>query len=97
MIAQIAREFEPEKIILFGSYAYGSPTADSDVDLLVVLPYHGKAASKAAEILTHVRTAFPVDIIVRTASELRNRIELNDFFMREVVEKGRILFASDTG
>ncbi|HKR02517.1 MAG TPA: nucleotidyltransferase domain-containing protein [Pyrinomonadaceae bacterium] len=50
----IAREFQPERIILFGSYAYGTPGADSDVDLLVILPFKGKPAHKALEILNRM-------------------------------------------
>jgi uncharacterized protein len=94
---RIARAYRPERIILFGSYAYGSPGEESDVDLLVVLPFQGKGSRKAAEILTQVRPSFPVDIIVRTPAQVQQRIAQNDFFMREIVEKGRVLFASSNG
>lgn len=90
----IAREFRPECIILFGSYAYGNPTGDSDVDLLVVLPFEGKAAHKALEILMKVNPRIPVDLVVRTPEQVRNRIANNDWFMREVFEKGRKLYES---
>lgn len=91
----IAREFRPECIILFGSYAYGNPTGDSDVDLLVVLPFEGKAAHKALEILRKVNPRIPVDLVVRTPEQVQNRIANNDWFMREVFEKGRKLYESD--
>ena len=56
---RMAREFEPESIILFGSYAGGDPTQDSDVDLLVVLPHQGKDCRMAAEIRGRIRPSFP--------------------------------------
>ena len=89
---RIAREFKPDKIILFGSYAYGNPTADSDVDLLVVMPVEGKPYRKAAEILTHTRPAFGVDLLVRSPENLKWRIEHEDFFLREVTSKGKLLY-----
>ncbi len=88
----IAREFRPEKIILFGSYAYGAPNDDSDVDLLVVMPHRGKSWTQAAEIMSRVRPHFPVDLLVRTPRKLKQRLAWNDFFLREVVEKGRVLY-----
>jgi uncharacterized protein len=89
---QIAEMFEPERIILFGSYAYGTPTEDSDIDLLVVLPFEGQAFRKAAEILNYVNPKFSVDLLVRTADEVQQRLEWGDFFLREIVEQGKILY-----
>lgn len=91
---QIAQMFRPERIVLFGSYVYGSPTEDSDVDLLVVLPHEGKGFQKAAEMLSRLRPPFPIDLIVRTPEQLRQRLALNDFFLREILEKGRVLYAA---
>ena len=91
---RIAAEFKPERIILFGSYAYGTPTADSDVDLLVVMSFEGDSARKAAEIRRVVRAGFPVDLLVRTPAQLNQRLEWNDWFMREVVEKGKVIYAA---
>jgi uncharacterized protein len=89
---QIAEAFEPEQIILFGSYAYSTPTEDSDVDLLVVLPFEGQAFQKSAEILNYANPKFSVDLLVRTADEIKQRIEWGDFFLREIVEKGKVLY-----
>ncbi len=88
---QIAEAFEPERIILFGSYAYGTPTEDSDVDLLVVLPFEGQPFRKAAEILNSVNPKFSVDLLVRTTDEIQQRLEWGDFFLREIIEKGKVL------
>lgn len=89
---QIAKQFRPNKIILFGSYAYGKPTNDSDVDLLVIMPFEGKGAQKATEILLATDPRFPIDLIVRTPEQVRERIELGDFFLREITKKGKVLY-----
>jgi uncharacterized protein len=89
---QIAEAFEPERIILFGSYAYGTPTEDSDVDLLVVLPFEGYPFRKASEIRGHISPDFSVDLLARTAEQVQQRLDLGDFFIQEIVEKGKILY-----
>ncbi|HEY3227626.1 MAG TPA: nucleotidyltransferase domain-containing protein [Roseiflexaceae bacterium] len=91
---RIAAEFKPEQIILFGSYAYGAPSADSDVDLLIIMPFEGDSARKAAEIRGVVRAGFPVDLLVRTPAQVEQRIAWNDWFMREIVEKGKVVYAA---
>jgi uncharacterized protein len=91
---QIVAQFSPERIILFGSHAYGEPTADSDVDLLVVMPFEGQAFRKAAEILNQISPTFSVDLLVRTAEQLDERLELGDFFLREIVTRGKVLYES---
>ena len=91
----IAKEFRPERIILFGSYAYGLPTDDSDVDLLVIMPFQGKPVRKAIEIRSRVNPKIPIDLIVRTPEQVAERIENDDWFMREIVEKGRTLYEAD--
>lgn len=76
---RIAREFQPEKIVLFGSYAYGTPTADSDVDLLVVMPFEERGTMKAVEIMHKLHPRIPLDLLVRSPEDLRRRLEWNDF------------------
>ena len=90
--AQIARQFRPEKIILFGSYAYGKPTEDSDVDLLVIMPFKGRNPEKATEIWMSIKPNFPIDIMVRKPEELEKRLAMGDFFLREITEKGEVLY-----
>ena len=92
MTARIVQEFKPERIILFGSYAYGTPTADSDVDLLVILPFEGKAPRKSLEILNTINPKFAVDILVRTPEQVQQRLAWNDFFLQEILEKGKVLY-----
>ncbi len=94
---KVARQFKPQKIILFGSYAYGTPTPDSDVDLLVVMRHTKRNPEQATEIRLAVAAPFPMDLLVRTPERLRERIALGDFFMREVVNKGIVLYESRHG
>ncbi len=89
----IVRKFGAEKVILFGSYAYGKPRRDSDVDLLVVMPFKGNNIQKGAELLRATNPGFAVDMLVRTPEEFERRLNWNDFFMREIVERGRVVYS----
>ncbi len=89
---KVARQFNPHKIILFGSYAYGKPTEDSDVDILVVIPFKGRNPEKATEIWMATKPRFPIDIMVRKPAELNKRLKMGDFFLREITEKGKVLY-----
>src|SRR5437764_5625134 len=71
---RVAERFQPEKIILFGSYAYGTPHADSDVDILVIMPARNELRM-AAKISIAIDPPFPLDIIVRTPKDLQWRLE----------------------
>lgn len=94
---RIVEEFRPVKVVLFGSHAYGRPLADSDVDLLVILPFEGHPARKSLEILDRTEPRFAVDLLARTPQELQERLELGDFFLREVIEKGKVLYDAAHG
>ncbi len=89
---RIAEHFQPEKIILFGSFAYGDPTEDSDVDMLVVMPFEGRAPKMATKIWMKTRPNFPIDIMVRRPEEIEERLAMGDFFIREIMEKGVALY-----
>jgi predicted nucleotidyltransferase len=92
---QIVRVANPEKIILFGSYAYGKPTEDSDIDLLVVMPVEGHPAYKAAEIRMKVKTPMAWDLLVRTPEFVAEEIEQGDLFMREIAEQGKVIYEAE--
>ncbi len=92
---RIVEAFHPDKIILFGSRAYGKPREDSDIDLLVVMPYKGDGAMTAVRILNHLNVLAPIDLLVRTAEEIRERIEIEDDFMQEIVERGRVMYEAN--
>jgi predicted nucleotidyltransferase len=88
----IAEEFKPEKIILFGSHAYGQPKQDSDVDLLVVMPFEGGYFHQAGRIRQYLSLSIPMDLLVRTPEQLQHRLEIGDSFMREIVERGKVMY-----
>jgi predicted nucleotidyltransferase len=88
----IAEQFNPERIILFGSYAAGTAGPDSDVDLLVVLPFEGKTWKMASAIRSRTRPSFPMDLLVRTPQQLRQRLIMNDVFLRDITQKGKMLY-----
>jgi predicted nucleotidyltransferase len=90
-VHKIVAKFHPQKVILFGSHAYGKPTEDSDVDLLVVMNTKDEL-EKAAEISAEIETPLDMDVIVRSPANLRKRVALNDWFMREIVEQGVVLY-----
>ena len=92
---QIGEQFGAERVILFGSYAQGKITADSDVDLLVIGPFKGRSVDKSVEIRMKLRPQFPVDILVRTTEKVRQRIKMGDCFMQEILEKGKVLYEAD--
>jgi uncharacterized protein len=92
-IQRIVDVLQPQKIILFGSYAYGTPTPDSDVDLLVIMETNASKVERfrAVSRLLYPRP-FPLDILVRTPQEVEAAVQRGDFFIREVVEKGYTLY-----
>ncbi len=95
---RIAETFAPQKIILFGSYAYGTPTPDSDVDLLVIMESSDSPALRSTKVARAARPRHvALSAIVRTPAEIKRRLEMGDFFTREILEKGRQLYDRDTG
>ena len=92
---RIAAEFQPQRIFLFGSYAWGQPTPDSDVDLLIVMPFDGKSVAKSVEMRLKVRPPFPVDLLVLTPDKVRERLSLGDPFIRSILEEGKVLYEAD--
>lgn len=90
--ARIAESFQPEKIILFGSYAYGTASEDSDVDLLVILPFEGKGFRKSLEILNTVDPPFAVDLIARRPDDTDRRYVQGDPLIREAFDRGSVLY-----
>src|SRR5206468_6901800 len=92
----VAERFEPDKIILFGSHAYGTPHADSDVDILVVLPARNEL-DQAVRIRLAVDYHFPLDLLVRTPRNLAWRLAEGDSFLREIVSKGKVLYEKVDG
>jgi len=93
---QIAEKFDPDKIILFGSYAYGQPHEWSDVDILVVMPARNQI-DQALRIILTIEAPFSLDLIVRTPKRLKRDWEDGDWFLREVLAKGKVLHEKTDG
>jgi len=92
---EIAREYRPEKIILFGSHAYGKPQWDSDVDLLVIMPFKGTPHRQAVKIRSGIKAGMALDLLVRTPQQISQRLRIGDSFMREILERGKIVYEAD--
>ncbi len=89
----IVREFSPLQVVLFGSYAYGTPTEYSDVDLLVVMPVpKSETRQREIEIREHLARPFRLHVIVHSPEDLAYRLVYNDWFLREITEKGEVLY-----
>lgn len=88
----IAAAFKPRKIILFGSYAYGTPTEDSDVDVMVVMPKGRYRRDLGFKVRMKVPASFPVDVLVEPEDRLEARLQDRESFILDVTEKGRVMY-----
>ena len=97
VVKQIVEKFKPQKIILFGSYARGNPRPEGDVDLLVVMETPLKDVRQAIEICQQIEYRFGLDLIVHTPKYLAERVKTGDWFLRDVLKEGKILYEADNG
>ena len=88
---RIAERFQPDKIILFGSYAYGKPHHESDVDLLVIMRTKN-AIDQSIRISLAFERLFSFDLIVRTPWQIERGLKDDNWFLREIMEKGKVLY-----
>ncbi len=93
-VKKIAEALKPEKIILFGSYAYGNPTPDSDVDLLIIMKTNARQTERYLAVSRVLSPRqFPVDIIVKTPAEVKSALSNKEnFFVREIMLRGKTLY-----
>ncbi|WP_343425112.1 nucleotidyltransferase domain-containing protein [Candidatus Amarolinea dominans] len=92
----IVEQFQPEKIVLFGSYAYGTPKPESDVDLLIVMNTALRSREQRLQISRALSPRpFALDIIVRTPEEVEERVALGDPFLSEITKRGKVMYARD--
>ena len=89
---RIVENFNPEKIILFGSYAYGKPTSESDVDLLIIIDTNESTFKLSSAIALSLEHSFPVDIIVKTPGQINKRLQDGDFFIEDIINLGKVLY-----
>lgn len=95
VVKRIARTLKPQKIVLFGSYAYGTPTPDSDIDLLVIMDTDERSPIKRAMPVMRliVPRPFDTDVLVRTPAEIEASREAGSPFIREILAKGKTLYS----
>ena len=85
--------YNPQKVILFGSHAWGKPHKNSDIDLLVIKNTRAgffERIPKARSYLLNIES--PLDILVLTPQEVKNKIHSGDLFISEIMDKGRIIY-----
>lgn len=92
LVDRIVAEFKPQRVILFGSHASGSPRPDSDVDLLVILPFKERPFQKSLEILNRTNPPFPVDLLARTAGDIWRRYRQGDPLVQDAIDRGQVLY-----
>ena len=92
---QIVEKYKPEKIILYGSFAYGKPHKDSDVDLFVIKKTKKLKTKRHLELdRMLLDRKMALDILVYTPQEIRKRLSLGDFFIKDIINQGKILYAA---
>ncbi len=94
IVQQISTRFHPIRIILFGSYAYGKPRPESDVDLMVVMETSLSETRQAVEILKAISYRFGLDLLVYTPQRLAQRLEWGDPFVQEIIGRGKVVYES---
>jgi len=95
IVDKILKGYKPKKVILFGSYAYGEPTEDSDIDLLIIKNTDKRPIDRWVEVkklLRDISRTVPVSPLVYTEKEIEQRLAIKDFFIEEIFEKGDILY-----
>lgn len=97
IVRRIAEGYKPLKVILFGSHAYGEPTEDSDIDLLIVKETPERFIDRwvaIRELIADPERRIPVEPIVVTTDELERRLSRGDQFFQEIVARGKLLYAA---
>lgn len=97
IVEKIVKEYLPEKIILFGSYAYGTPDRDSDIDLLIIKDTHERPIDRrvtVTRIVSDPKRLIPFEPIVLTPGELNERLKAGDQFIKDILQRGEFLYAA---
>ena len=91
---KIIKELDPEKIILFGSYAWGEPTNSSDLDLFIIQKTDTPRRQRQVELRKKLSgSGVAMDLLVYTPEELNYRLELEDFFFEKIISQGKTIYA----
>ncbi len=91
-VNDVINRFNRERVILFGSHASGGATPDSDVDILVVMDFKSRPHQQAFEIRRTIKRSFPLDLLVRRPADIDRRLRLGDFFIKEIMQEGKVLY-----
>ena len=97
ILKRVIDAYQPEKIILFGSYAYGKPDSDSDLDLLIIKKTSDSFIDRwinIRQIVSDPKRSIPFDPIVLTPEEIEERLAMGDQFVEEIIKKGEVLYAA---
>jgi predicted nucleotidyltransferase len=97
IVRKIVKEYQPEKIILFGSYAYGKPHSDSDIDLLIIKETEERPIDRRVavrKILSNPSLHTPIESLVLTPEEIKKRQTIGDQFIEEILRRGKVLYAA---
>ncbi len=100
VVEKIKENYKPQKIILFGSYAYGKPTKDSDIDLFIIKNTRENRIDRfvnVKRIIYNPDFKIPISPLVYTPKELKKRLKEGDDFVREIISKGDVLYEKGTG
>jgi predicted nucleotidyltransferase len=93
VVARLAQALQPEKVILFGSYAYGLPSPDSDVDILVIMHTDASQRDRYLAVSRLLRPRpFPVDILVKTPDEVQKAVHQGDLLVSEIMQRGKVIY-----
>jgi predicted nucleotidyltransferase len=93
VVDTIVKNIQPEKVILFGSYANGNPNEDSDLDLLVIKDMLEKRSRRGREIRKYLRgSKIPIDLLVYTPQEIEEWRDTKTAFITQVIDQGRVLY-----
>jgi predicted nucleotidyltransferase len=97
IVEKLQAGYAPQKVILFGSHAYGNPGCDSDIDLLVIKETSERFIDRwvtVRRLLSDPTRMLPVEVIVLTPQELTQRLDIGDQFLREIIDRGEVLYAA---
>jgi len=97
IVEKLVSGYAPQKVILFGSYAYGDPTPDSDIDLLIIKETPERFIDRwvtVRRILSDPKRMVPLETLVLTPQEVSRRLAIGDQFLAEIMEKGEVLYAA---
>lgn len=93
VINLIVTNVNPDKIVLFGSYAYGDPNEDSDLDLLIIKDMEVEKYKRGREIRKYLRgTRIPIDLLIYSNKEVNELKDDKTAFISQILEKGRVLY-----